>query len=135
MDPSATPSNAMPSSAVSGAVPTLVQHAKLVKATQEFESILISELWKSARAGLGNEDDKGDAAAGTIKDMGIQAMAMGMAAHGGLGIGKMLLRQLEKPCAVSGVPPSGQPGWRLQSPAGGSGAGNNQDRTGGGFEK
>lgn len=71
------------------------EHRKLEKAAREFEGLLMSALWKSM-----GEDMKGPVDSDTINesftDMGIQAVSTAMAASGGIGIGRMLLKTLEK---------------------------------------
>ncbi len=71
------------------------EHKKLEKAAREFEGLLMSALWKSM-----GEDMKGpvdsDPINASFTDIGIQAVSSAMAASGGIGIGRMLLKTLEK---------------------------------------
>lgn len=70
------------------------QH-KIAKAAQDFEGMLLSSLWKSM-----GEDMKGsledDSTNSSYTDMGLQAVGSAMAKSGGMGIGRMLLKALEK---------------------------------------
>lgn len=81
---------------------------KLRKAAMDFESLLINALWQSMQAdSLGTGEEKSDPGADTLKQLGVQAMSNALAAAGGLGIGKLLLRQLMpalEPSISSGKP-------------------------------
>jgi Rod binding domain-containing protein len=66
---------------------------KLRKAAREFESILISSLWKSMKTTVAGEDDSG--ANETLNDVGIQAASSAIARAGGLGIAKLIVRALD----------------------------------------
>lgn len=79
-------------------LPAAVQHQKITKASQEFEGLLLGALWKSMGDGMksslgGGEEDSGGS---SFIDMGLQAVSAGMAKSGGIGIGHMLLKSLEK---------------------------------------
>jgi len=78
------------------------QH-KLEKSSQEFEGMLLSALWKSMgedmKDSLGDEDSTGQ----SFVDMGLQAVGSAMAKSGGVGIGHMLLKALEKQQAAESV--------------------------------
>jgi len=69
---------------------------KIEKSSQEFEGMLMSALWKSMgedmKDSLGDEDSTGQ----SFVDMGLQAVGSAMAKSGGVGIGHMLLKALEK---------------------------------------
>jgi Rod binding domain-containing protein len=70
------------------------QRGKLQKATQDFEAMLLADLLKSGpKMGTvdGNPEDGG---AERYADFSMEAVASGMAAQGGIGIGRMLLKQL-----------------------------------------
>jgi Rod binding domain-containing protein len=91
-------------------LPVAVQHQKITKASQEFEGLLLSALWKSMGDGLksslgGGEEDSGGS---SFIDMGLQAVSSGMAASGGVGIGRMLLKSLEKEIQPDKIQDSGQ---------------------------
>lgn len=79
---------------------------KLQRAARQFEAMLIQSLLESARRAFGAEEGS-DAGSNTLTDMGLQAAASGIAGAGGLGIARMMLRQLE-PALRSSLPE--QPG-------------------------
>ena len=73
-----------------------LQERKLQKAAAEFESILLSTFWKSMKSAFAESDeDASDPAHETLDDFGIQAMSNAMGKAGGLGLGKLILKQLE----------------------------------------
>jgi Rod binding domain-containing protein len=68
--------------------------AKLKKATEEFEAMLLGDLLKS-RPKVGTIDGGQDGSSvGGYDDFSTEAVATAMAAQGGVGIGRMLLKQL-----------------------------------------
>ena len=78
------------------------QEQKLRKAAGEFESILLSSFWKSMRESFASpEDESSDPAHETLEDWGIQAMSDAVGKAGGLGIGKLILKELEPRLAAS----------------------------------
>lgn len=83
----------------SGQVPirnSSVQERKLRRATQEFETMLISDFWKAMTESFAADDEEAiDPGHSTWKDMGVQAMAGAMSKAGGLGLGKLILKHLE----------------------------------------
>ncbi len=70
--------------------------AKLRKAAQDFEAILIQNLWGSMKESFASssEEDQ-DPARKTLEDLSIQAMSTALAASGGLGIARMLIHAME----------------------------------------
>ncbi len=69
---------------------------KLRKAAGEFESMLLSNLWKSMKSTFASSDDQSDDPAHeTLDDMGIQAMSSAVGKAGGLGLGKLIIKHLE----------------------------------------
>jgi Rod binding domain-containing protein len=69
--------------------------SKLKKSAQEFESILLeSWLEKMNQSFVGTSESR-DPAHDTVSSLGTQAVASALAARGGIGIAKMLLRQLQ----------------------------------------
>jgi Rod binding domain-containing protein len=71
-------------------------HKKLRKAAQEFEGILISQLLGDFK--MGSSSLTGDtplAGSDTLNTLAIQALSAALARRGGLGIGQMLVHQLE----------------------------------------
>ena len=93
---------------------------KLHKAAAEFESLLLSNLWKSMKSGFASSDsdpdsDSDDAGHGTLEELGIESMSSAVGKAGGLGIGKLILKHLEpklsdsqigNQAAVDKAPPS-----------------------------
>jgi len=67
---------------------------RLTKAAHEFEGMLLNSLWKSMHESFGPSDEDSDGTAEGMNDIGSQALCSGVAAAGGLGIAKMLLRHL-----------------------------------------
>lgn len=67
------------------------QLAKLKKGAQDFEAMMVAQMWKGAK-----DDDEEDQAGSTktMSDIGSQALAQGVAARGGFGFAKMVLKQL-----------------------------------------
>jgi Rod binding domain-containing protein len=73
---------------------------KLRKAAGEFESMLLANLWKSMKASLASDDDDAtDPAHDTLDDWGIQAMSEAVGKNGGLGIGRLILKDLDSKIA------------------------------------
>ena len=88
--------------------------AKLRKAAQDFEAILIQTLWRSMKESFASpSEQEQDPAHRTLEDLSMQAMSTALAASGGLGIARMLIHSLE---------PTMDP---AQSGAGGDGGGSN----------
>jgi len=70
---------------------------KLRKAAGDFESILLASMWKSMKQSFGTSDSdfEADPAHGTLEDWGIEIMSSAVGRAGGLGIGKLILKNLE----------------------------------------
>ena len=69
---------------------------KLRAAAGEFESLLLSNLWKSMKSTFASPDEESsDPGHDTFEEMGIQAMSSAMGKAGGLGLGKLILMHLE----------------------------------------
>lgn len=73
------------------------QDEKLRKATEQFESMLVSTLWKDmvktfADPGSGSDEPGFD----TMRDLSLRAMTTALAASGGIGISRMLYQQIER---------------------------------------
>ena len=82
--------------ASAGNSPETSAHKKLRKAAQEFEGILISQLWGEFKSSLSSiEGDTPMAGSDTLNSLAIQTLSNALARRGGLGIGKMLVHQLE----------------------------------------
>lgn len=71
-------------------------HKKLVKAAQEFEGILISQILGNFQKGLSSLDgDSSSPAPDTLNSLAIQTLSEALARNGGLGLGPMIVRQLD----------------------------------------
>ena len=71
-------------------------HKKLRKAAQDFESILISQLWGEFKTGFSSlTGDAPLAGSDTLNSLAIQTLSSALASRGGLGMGKMLVHELE----------------------------------------
>jgi Rod binding domain-containing protein len=82
------------------------QHQKIGKAAREFEGLLLSALWKSMGEDI-KDSSEGDSSSSSFIDMGLQAVGSAMAASGGIGIGRMLLKVLEKQSSGDANPANG----------------------------
>jgi Rod binding domain-containing protein len=77
--------------------PNSPQMAKLVKAAQDFESILVNTLWKTMQdaslnpSGLGSEDP----ASASVNQFGMSFAANAIGHAGGFGIANMIVKALE----------------------------------------
>ena len=70
-------------------------HKKLRKAAQEFEGMLISQLWGECKLSFSAlTGDGAMAGSDTLNSLTIQSLSTGLASRGGLGIAQMLVRQL-----------------------------------------
>ena len=71
-------------------------HKKLRKAAQDFEGILISQLLGDFKEGSSSlTGDAPLAGSDTLNSLAIQTLSSALASRGGLGIGRMLVHQLE----------------------------------------
>jgi Rod binding domain-containing protein len=67
---------------------------KLRKAATEFEAMLLSKWWSAMRdSGLGGSDQT-DPAHDTLDQLGMQALSSAVAGAGGIGLGKILVRDV-----------------------------------------
>ena len=83
-------------SAIPSSPSVAVQQQKLRRAAAEFESILLSTFWKSMKESFTDSQEGSlDPAHGTLEDWGIQAMSTAVGKAGGLGLGRLILKQLE----------------------------------------
>jgi Rod binding domain-containing protein len=84
---------------------------KLRKAAGEFESLLLSSLWKSMKSTFAApDDDSTDPAHDTLENWGTDAMAGAVGKAGGLGLGKLILKHLEPLVSQSQAAHDGHPG-------------------------
>ncbi|MGO8793110.1 MAG: hypothetical protein ACLQVL_37840 [Terriglobia bacterium] len=80
-----------------GDSPETPAHKKLRKAAREFEGILISQLWGEFQTSLSSlSGDAPLAGSDTLNSLAIQTLSAALANRGGLGIGEMLVHQLER---------------------------------------
>jgi Rod binding domain-containing protein len=76
--------------------PETPAHKKLRKAAQDFESILISQLWGDFKSGFSSlTGDAPLAGSDTLNSLAVETLSSALASRGGLGIGRMLVHQLE----------------------------------------
>lgn len=81
-------------SVLAGSVPA---NGKLKKAARDFEALLITDLLKAGPK-TSNIEGASDSGGGeSYEDLSTEAVASAMAANGGLGIGRMLLKKLNRP--------------------------------------
>src|ERR1700733_2194493 len=74
---------------------------KISGVAKQFEALMIGQMLKSAREAsgggwLGNENDQDDQTGSLVMELGEQGLAQALAAHGGLGIAKMVTANLER---------------------------------------
>jgi Rod binding domain-containing protein len=80
------------------------EKAKLQQAARDFESILIADLLKSApRSGSLDGGETQGAGLEGYDDLRTEAMASALAAQGGIGIARMLLKQLQPEIVKSDI--------------------------------
>jgi hypothetical protein len=91
---------------------------KIRKAAAEFESMLLSNWWRSMKeSGFSDDGDDTDPGKDTLDQLGMQAMSAAVANGGGLGIGAMLVRSLLSNVSKSGPSAASKTAGAL-SPAG-----------------
>src|SRR5271170_6664696 len=77
---------------------------KISGVAKQFEALMIGQMLKSAREAsgggwLGDEDDQDDQTGSLVMELGEQGLSQALAAHGGLGIAKMVTANLERHAA------------------------------------
>ncbi len=78
---------------------------KLRQAAAEFESQLLSSLWKSMKATFAaSDDDSSDPASKSLQDYGVESLCQAVGKAGGLGIGKLIVHSLESKLDQSPTP-------------------------------
>jgi Rod binding domain-containing protein len=85
---------------------TATENSKIEKSAKDFESILLGSWLQQAEqsfASLPGGDDEGDADAGKeqFQGMAMQSLGNSMTAAGGIGIAKMISKQLHKAADLS----------------------------------
>lgn len=79
---------------------------QLRHAAQEFEGMLMSELWKGMEKDpMASSSDSGGSNA-SIQSLGLQAMSTALSAAGGLGLAKLIERELT-PATAAPLPAAG----------------------------
>lgn len=83
-------------------------HAKIEKAAHDFEAVLLSHWLEQAEQSFGSvpgadggENEDGDPGKDQFQGMAMQALAGSLTKAGGIGIAKMIIRQLERRSDVS----------------------------------
>jgi Rod binding domain-containing protein len=72
------------------------QEAKLRQAGKDFEAILIDSLWSSMKKGsLGGDENQDDPISDSLTGLGMEMASRAIANAGGLGIGNMIVKNLE----------------------------------------
>lgn len=76
---------------------TQADRVKLEQAAAQFESMLLSSLWKSMKSSFADSGSEGDSdpAHSAWEDMGMEAMAGAVSQGRGLGLGRLILKDLE----------------------------------------
>jgi Rod binding domain-containing protein len=74
---------------------------KIAGVAKQFEALMIGQVLKSAREAsgggwLGSGDDQNDQSGSPLMELAEQGLSQAMAAHGGLGIAKMVTANLER---------------------------------------
>jgi Rod binding domain-containing protein len=85
------------------------ENSKIEKSAKDFESILLGSWLQQAEQSFGSlpgGDDEGDADAGKeqFQGMAMQSLGTSMTAAGGIGIARMIARQLHKAADLQGAP-------------------------------
>jgi Rod binding domain-containing protein len=100
----------VPSNVIPLQVPPTGEARKMLRAAQDFESVLMGELLRSLQKTLsavpGNNAGAGDE---DYQYLGTEALASALAARGGLGLGRMIARNL-----VRNQPGTGEGGTDLR---------------------
>ncbi|MGH9467400.1 MAG: hypothetical protein ACRD1Y_08590 [Terriglobales bacterium] len=84
------------------------QREKLDKSAREFAGILIDTMWSEFQKDplAPQPGEFSDPGAQSMKGLGLQAMSMALAQHGGLGLAKLIEHQLDPPAPVTLLPES-----------------------------
>jgi Rod binding domain-containing protein len=81
---------------------------KLQQAAGQFESMLLSNLWKSMKSAFDEDDSEySDPAHGAMDEWGMNAMCGAVGKSGGLGIAKLIMKDLQPKIAASQAPKGG----------------------------
>jgi len=83
-------------SSLAAKAPSSPRERKLQQAAGQFESMLMSNLWKSMKSSFEDDDsDFSDPAHGAMDEWGMDAMCGAVGKSGGLGIAKLIMKNLE----------------------------------------
>jgi Rod binding domain-containing protein len=91
------------------------ENAKIEKSAKDFESILLGNWLQQAEQSFGSlpggDDEDADAGKEQFQSMAMQSLGASMTAAGGIGIAKMISKQLHKAedaqvAAAAGTPPA-----------------------------
>jgi|SRR5215471_7548118 len=74
--------------------PFKAQELKLQKAAAEFEAQLLSTLWKSMKNSFAEDADSSDPASQSLQEWGIDAISGAISRAGGMGIAKLIIKDL-----------------------------------------
>jgi Rod binding domain-containing protein len=94
----------LPTQKLAGLEPKLKEsdHSKIEKAARDFESILLGQWLEEAQRAFAtapgsdpDEDNDVDPGHGELQSLAIQSLAKGLTKPGGIGISRMIVRQLE----------------------------------------
>jgi hypothetical protein len=83
------------------------QTRKLYKDCQQFEGVLIANLWNEMDEGVSMTDFGSDPGASTMQGLGIESAATSVATSGGVGIARILYDALAPRLGIGGVAGSG----------------------------
>jgi len=90
-------------------------HLKIEKAAQDFESVLLGHWLEQAQQSFatvpGGDPDEAEADPGQdqFRSIAMQALARSLTKSGGVGMAKMIVRQLEHSAGASEAPSAGPP--------------------------
>ena len=87
---------------------------KLAKAAREFEAILLQGWLEKMNQSFAGLEKSQDPAHDTLSSLGTQAIAGALAARGGIGIGNMILHQLQARSSATDTSREPQPGIGAQ---------------------
>jgi Rod binding domain-containing protein len=93
--------------------------AKIEKGSTEFEAILVGSWLQQAEqsfATVPGADDDQDPGGEQMMSLGVQQLATAMAAHGGIGIGKMIAKAMHHNAEIANAGGAQQPGQAAPQP-------------------
>ena len=100
------------------ATATTAANRKLVDGAHEFEAMMLGQMMKGLSFGVAPGEDPEDAeagAAGTVRSFGTEAVAKAVAAGGGFGLARQIIRQVTaEQDATKGVSAESQGGTKVR---------------------